>query len=101
MTTNENGAAPVGWKGIIHDGTWYRTGYFPGTAGMMKRQADGFSWVILFNSSAWNGPEIYSYINNMMYRVFSEVSSWPDYDLFSYSLPVPLKTTPLTEIPLK
>lgn len=101
MTTNENGAAPVGWKGIIHDGTWYRTGSFPGTAGMMKRQADGYSWVVLFNSSAWNGPEIYSYINNMMYKVLSQVSSWPDYDLFSYSLPVPLKVTPLSEIPLK
>lgn len=98
MTNNEGGAAPVGWKGTIYDGTWYRTGYFPGTAGMMKRQSDGFSWVVLFNSSAWNGPEIYSYINNMMYRVFSQVETWPDTDLFSYSLPVPLKTT-LAEFP--
>lgn len=98
MTDNENGCAPIGWKGTIYDGTWFRTGYFPGTAGMMKRQSDGISWVVLFNSSAWNGPEIYSYINNMMYRIFSQVTSWPDYDLFNYSLPVPLKTT-LAEYP--
>ena len=90
MTDNDNGFAPVGWKATIYDGTWWRTGSFPGTAGMMKRQSDGISWVVLFNSSAWNGPEIYSYINNMMYRVISQFKPWPDYDLFNYSLPVPL-----------
>lgn len=94
MTDNANGFAPVGWKATIYDGTWWRTGSFPGTAGMMKRQSDGISWVVLFNSSAWNGPEIYSYINNMMYRVIAQFNTWPDYDLFSYSLPVPLN--PLT-----
>jgi len=90
MTDNDNGFAPVGWKATVYDGTWWRTGSFPGTAGMMKRQSDGISWVVLFNSSAWNGPEIYSYINNMMYRVISQIKPWPDYDLFNYSLPVPL-----------
>jgi CubicO group peptidase (beta-lactamase class C family) len=98
MTDNNNGFAPVGWKATVMDGTWWRTGSFPGSAGMMKRQSDGISWVVLFNSSAWNGPEIYSYINNMMYRVLSKINPWPDYDLFNYSLPVPLKTT-LTQIP--
>lgn len=98
MTDNNNGFAPVGWKATVMDGTWWRTGSFPGSAGMMKRQSDGISWVVLFNSSAWNGPEIYSYINNMMYRVLSKIKPWPDYDLFNYSLPVPLKTT-LTQLP--
>jgi CubicO group peptidase (beta-lactamase class C family) len=96
MTDNGNGFAPVGWKGTVLDGTWWRTGSFPGSAGMMKRQSDGISWVVLFNSSAWNGPEIYSYISNMMYRVISKIDPWPDYDLFNNSLPVPLKIT-LTE----
>ena len=93
MTDNNNGFAPVGWKTTVYNGTWWRTGSFPGSAGMMKRQSDGISWVVLFNSSAWNGPEIYSYINNMMYRVISLVKPWPEVDLFNYSLPVPLKTT--------
>jgi CubicO group peptidase (beta-lactamase class C family) len=93
MTDNKNGFAPVGWKTTVYNGTWWRTGSFPGSAGMMKRQSDGISWVVLFNSSAWNGPEIYSYINNMMYRVITLVQPWPDVDLFNYSLPVPLKTT--------
>jgi CubicO group peptidase (beta-lactamase class C family) len=91
MTDNGNGFAPVGWKTTVIDGTWWRTGSFPGSAGMLKRQSDGISWVILFNSSAWNGPEIYSYINNMMYRVMTRIKPWPEYDLFDYSLPIPLK----------
>ncbi len=93
MTDNDNGFAPVGWKATILDGTWWRTGSFPGSAGMMKRQSDGISWVVLFNSSAWNGPEIYSYINNMMFRVISQINPLPENDLFNYSLPIPLKTT--------
>ena len=93
MTDNENGYAPVGWKATIMDGTWWRTGSFPGSAGMMKRQSNGISWVVvLFKLSAWNGSEIYSYINNMMNRVMLKIDSWPQYDLFSYSLPVPLIT---------
>jgi CubicO group peptidase (beta-lactamase class C family) len=92
MTDNENGFAPIGWKTTVYNGTWWRTGSFPGSAGMMKRQSDGLSWVILFNSSAWNGPEIYSYINNMMYRVISQIKPLPEYDLFNYSLPVPLNS---------
>ena len=90
MTDNNNGFAPVGWKNTVLNGTWWRTGSFPGSAGMMKRQSDGISWVVLFNSSAWNGPEIYSYINNMMTRVISQINPLPDIDLFNYSIPVPL-----------
>jgi CubicO group peptidase (beta-lactamase class C family) len=93
MTDNDNGYAPVGWKTTVMNGTWWRTGSFPGSAGMMKRQADGIAWVILINSSAWNGPEIYSYMNNLMTRIVTQVKDWPDYDLFNYSLPVPLNFT--------
>lgn len=90
MTDNSNGFAPVGWKTTYPNGTWWRTGSYPGTAGMIKRQADGTVWVVLLNSSAWNGPEIHSYINGMMSRIISQVKRWPYTDLFEYSLPVPL-----------
>jgi CubicO group peptidase (beta-lactamase class C family) len=100
MTDNDNGFAPVGWKATVMDGTWWRTGSFPGSAGMMKRQSDGIAWVVLFNSSAWNGPEIYSYLNNVMYRVLSKVKQWPEYDLYTYSLPIPLNIT-LTDNPIR
>lgn len=91
MTDKQNGFAPVGWKTTVTNGNWWRTGSFPGSAGMMKRQSNGISWVVLLNSSTWNGPEIYSYINSMMYRVISQIRPIPEYDLFDYSLPVPLK----------
>jgi CubicO group peptidase (beta-lactamase class C family) len=92
MTDNGNGFAPVGWKTTTYDGTWWRTGSFPGSAGVLKKQSDGVGWVVLFNSSAWNGPEIYTSINNMMYRVLAQVKHWPSTDLFDLSLPVPLNT---------
>lgn len=92
MTDNSNGFAPVGWKGTVMDGNWWRTGSFPGTAGMLKRQPDGTAWVVLLNSSAWNGPEIYSYISNMMNKVVSRINPLPEYDLFNNSLPLPLNS---------
>jgi CubicO group peptidase (beta-lactamase class C family) len=92
MTDAKNGYAPVGWKTTIYDGTWWRTGTFPGTAGMMKRQSDGTAWVVLLNTSAWNGPEISSDINYMMARALSMTRVWPQRDLLDYSLPVPLNT---------
>jgi len=90
MTDTKNKYAPVGWKAAIYDGTWWRTGTFPGSSCMMKRQPDGLAWVVLLNASAWNGPEISTDINYMMARALSQVKSWTDTDLFGYSLSVPL-----------
>ena len=92
MTDTNMGFAPVGWKTTIYDGTWWRTGTFSGTAGMMKRQSDGTAWVVLLNTSAWNGPEISTDINYMMARALSQVKFWPQRDLLEYALPVPLKS---------
>ena len=90
MTDTKNGFAPVGWKTTFLDGTWWRTGTFPGSAGMMKRQSNGIAWVVLLNTSAWNGPEISSDINYMMARALAQTRKWPERDLYDYSLPVPL-----------
>lgn len=90
MTNASSGYAPVGWKAAIYDGTWWRTGTFPGTSCMMKRQPDGLAWVVLLNSSAWNGPEISTDVNYMMTRALLQVKSWTDTDLFVYNVPVPL-----------
>jgi CubicO group peptidase (beta-lactamase class C family) len=91
MTDSDSKYAPVGWKSTLINGTWTRTGSFSGTAAMMKRQPDGVSWVVLLNSSTWNGPEIHPYLERMMTRFISAVSEWPEMDLFAYSLPVPVK----------
>ena len=91
MTDLNNRFAPIGWKTTYIDGNWIRTGSFSGTAGMIKRQPDGISWVVLLNSSTWNGPEIHSYIDRMMSRVLSHVREWPDHDLFDNSIPLPIR----------
>ncbi len=91
MTDIRNGYAPLGWKSTYENGVWWRTGFFPGTTAMMKRMPGGISWVVILNSSAWNGPELTNDINTLMNRVIARVGEWPQYDLFRYSLPVPIK----------
>jgi hypothetical protein len=92
MTDVYNGYAPVGWRATMVNGSWWRTGSFSGTTAMMKRMPDGTAWVVLLNSSAWNGPELSSDIDQMMSRFLSRVRDWPEHDLFSYSVPVPIKS---------
>jgi len=91
MTDVYNGFAPVGWRASLPNGTWWRTGSFSGTTAMMKRMPDGTAWVVLMNSSSWNGPELTSDIDQMMYKFLQKVNQWPETDLFSYSAPVPLR----------
>ena len=90
MTDVYNGYAPVGWRATLTSGSWWRTGSFPGTTAMMKRMPDGTAWVVLMNSSAWNGPELSSEVDRMMAKFIARVREWPEEDLFAYSLPVPV-----------
>ncbi len=91
MTDVTNGFAPVGWRASYRNGNWTRTGSFAGTTAMMKRMADGTEWVVLLNSSAWNGPELSGHIDQMMAKFLQRVKEWPETDLLSYSAPVPLR----------
>ena len=100
MTDNYNGYAPVGWRTTIINGTWWRTGSFPGTSCMIKRQPDGTSWVFLSNTSAWNGSDLTNSINAMMSRAMVQVKKWPETDLFNFSLPVPLEEN-LSELQIR
>lgn len=97
MTDAENGYAPVGWRATLSNGVWWRTGSFSGTSAMMKRMPDGTAWVVLMNSSGWNGPELTGDIDQMMAKFLQRVSQWPDTDLFSYYTPVPLKFARVSE----
>ncbi len=91
MTDVYNGYAPVGWRATMVNGTWWRTGSFAGTSAMMKRMPDGTAWVVLLNTSAWNGSDLTTDINQMMTKFISRVKEWPQTDLFRYSLPVPVR----------
>ena len=97
MTDAKIGYAPVGWRTTLSNGVWWRTGSFSGTSAMMKRMPDGTAWVVLMNSSGWNGPELTGDIDQMMAKFLLRVSQWPDTDLFSYYSPVQLKFAKVSE----
>jgi len=97
MTDAENGYAPVGWRTTLSNGVWWRTGSFSGTSAMMKRMPDGTAWVVLMNSSGWNGPELTGDIDQMMAKFLLRVKQWPETDLFSYYTPVQLKFAKVSE----
>lgn len=90
MTDPTYGYAPIGWKNVLTDGTWWRTGSFAGTSAMIKHQNNGFTWVVLLNSSTWKSSQFPSEISRTMRRVFNSIPEWPDQDLFDLNLPTPI-----------
>jgi CubicO group peptidase (beta-lactamase class C family) len=84
MTVNEKTKGPLGWKVVKNNGDWIRTGSMAGTSAIVKRQADGFCWVIIINSSSWKGPRLPAYVNHMMGKIQKKNLSWPKADLFKY-----------------
>jgi len=75
---------PLGWKVVRDNGDWIRTGSMAGTSALVKRQSNGFSWVVIINTSSWNGPRLPAYINAMMGKIEKRIKNWPNHDLFTY-----------------
>lgn len=84
MVENKLFKGPLGWKVVKENGDWIRTGSMAGTSAIMKRQSNGFSWVVIINSSSWKGPKLPYYVNYMMGKIEHSVKSWPKHDLFKY-----------------
>jgi CubicO group peptidase (beta-lactamase class C family) len=84
MVENKFFRGPLGWKTVKDNGDWIRTGSMAGTSAIMKRQSNGFSWVVIINSSCWKGPRLPYYVNYMMGKIEHSVKSWPKNDLFKY-----------------
>jgi CubicO group peptidase (beta-lactamase class C family) len=84
MIDDEPGRGPLGWKDVKDNGDWIRTGTMAGTTAIMKRQSNGFAWVVVLNSSSWKGPRLQAYINYMMGQIEKNVKKWPSLDLFKY-----------------
>ena len=82
MTQNVSHTLPIGWIETNAKGDWVRTGTLAGTSALMKRQANGYSWVFLTNTSSWKGSRFPSYIDNAVDRAMATVTEWPDRDLF-------------------
>jgi CubicO group peptidase (beta-lactamase class C family) len=87
MVNMENKNNPIGWVSTTTDGTWKRTGTLTGTSALLKRQKNGFTYVILLNTSNDKGPEFTNDLDTLMTTVLAGVNQWPDYDLFYYSKP--------------
>jgi CubicO group peptidase (beta-lactamase class C family) len=93
MMTNPllSGGHTIGWSGTDGRGNWWRTGSFAGTSAVMMRQANGFNWIILTNTSTWRGSKLSREVNREIQASLKEVEIWPEYDLFQYIEPKLLK----------
>jgi CubicO group peptidase (beta-lactamase class C family) len=85
MVVNKDFRGPLGWKVVKDNGDWIRTGSMAGTSAIIKRQSNGFCWVVVINSSSWKGPKLPAYVNFMMGKIEKKISTWPKLDLFKYS----------------
>jgi len=84
MVVNDKLKGPLGWKVVKDNGDWTRTGSMAGTSAIMKRQSNGFAWVVVINSSSWKGPRLPAYVNYMMGKIEKSIATWPKQDLFNY-----------------
>ena len=91
MVVNKDFKGPLGWKVIKKNGDWIRTGSMAGTSAIVKRQSNGFGWVIIINSSSWKGPRLPAYVDYMMKQIEKKITLWPKNDLFKYEPPKSLK----------
>jgi len=91
MVVNKDFKGPLGWKVVKKNGDWIRTGSMAGTSAIVKRQSNGFGWVIIINSSSWKGPRLPAYVDYMMRQIEKKITSWPKKDLFKYEPPKSLK----------
>ena len=45
----------LGWLDCRPDGEWTRTGSYAGTSALVKKYADGETWILVTNTSTWRG----------------------------------------------
>lgn len=84
MVEKDKLKGPLGWKVVKDNGDWIRTGSMAGTSAIVKRQENGFCWVVIINSSNWKGPRLPAYIDYMMKKIEKNIKEWPKQDLFKY-----------------
>lgn len=84
MVDDTKTRGPLGWKTVKKNGDWVRTGSMAGTSAIVKRQSNGFCWVVLINTSSWKGPRLPAYVNYMMGKIEKKNLDWPRHDLFTY-----------------
>ncbi|MEG0499571.1 MAG: serine hydrolase domain-containing protein [Rikenellaceae bacterium] len=81
MTVPPKGKKPIGWIRTNGD-EWWRTGSMSGTSAMIKRQSNGYTWMLVTNTSSWKGARFPSQINASMKKGLDRVNEWPKHDIF-------------------
>lgn len=93
MAEDKGWSHALGWSGAIGGNAW-RSGTLAGTSAYTYRGADGLTWVVLMNSSVWNGHHFTKKIRYMMQAALKKVNHWPDHD-FNHHIPLPERFLPL------
>ncbi len=86
MVEHEGNFHPFGWRWVMANGKWWRSGSFPGTSALAVIRNDGFSYVFLSNTSPWSGAKFPYEVDRMMSRVISSLDDWPNINLFEYQV---------------
>lgn len=85
-TMTADRARPIGWVRAGAGKDWTRTGTLAGTSAMLTKQADGYIWMFVTNTSSWKGSRFTRYIDRMYRTASARIDSWPKEDLFSILL---------------
>lgn len=82
MTEKDKRQFPIGWMRTTEHDDWSRTGSLAGSSAMLQRRHDGYTWVLITNTSSWSGSRFPNKIAAMMRDALRKVGSWPERDLF-------------------
>ncbi|MFA5849345.1 MAG: serine hydrolase domain-containing protein [Bacteroidales bacterium] len=82
MTSSTPKLLPIGWAKVNSNGDWSRTGTLSGTSALLKYQRDGFSWVLITNTSSWKGARFPRKIDALFDKTMQSVIVWPERNLF-------------------
>ena len=71
---------PLGWRSTNGE-HWWRTGTLSGTSAILTRDLNGYSWVVVTNTTPRRGS-FTSTSRWAMRQGIKQVKSWPNHDLF-------------------
>ena len=81
--TRPSAATPQYAKGWMLDGgTWWHTGHLDGTASLLERTANGYTWAILLNTAKGSAP-FWEELKALGWSWIAGAKAWPTHDLFA------------------
>lgn len=83
MTAGAGNIRPIGWVRAGNNLDWSRTGTLAGTSALVKKQANGYIWMFVTNTSSWKGSRFTREIDRMYRNASSRMTGWPSQDLYT------------------